>query len=145
MSLRSDPWRTASLQALTVAEEDGVERGEDRAGEHEPLPPPPLALGHRRPPPRVQLRLLILAPIKDRVPVPAAIGRRAGIRHRLAPLSQLPGGASSPRIGARFGDHRRPAARAPQIEWNPRKVGDVDVALFLLRFVSLPPFCLLLG
>lgn len=129
---------------LTVAEEDGVERGEDRAGVHEPLPSPPLALGCRRPPPplrprvRLRHRLRLLAPIKNRVLVPAAaIGRCAGGRHRLARRARLPGGVSSPRIGAGSGDHQWPAPRAPKIQANEARGRweDVDVVLvFLLRF-----------
>ena len=141
---RSDPRRTASLQALTVAEEDGVERGEDRAGVHEPLPPPPLALGHRRPSPRVQLQVLLPAPIKNRVPVPAAIGRRAGTRHRLAPCPQLPGGASSPRIGARFGVHQRPAPPSSPNPMEPEEGGRCRCGAVLAPFSFAPLFCLFL-
>jgi hypothetical protein len=79
-------WLAASQRKeLTVAEEDGVKRGEDGAGVHEPLGLPPLALGRRRLPlprrPSVQIRLV--APIKNRVLVPA-IGHGAGLRHRPA-------------------------------------------------------------
>jgi hypothetical protein len=125
------PFLTVSLdtrgarRGLTVAEEDGVEGGEDRAGVHEPLPSPPLALGRQRPPPplRPSVRLSLLAPIENRVLVPAAIGRCPGARHRRAPRSRLPGGVSSPRIGARSGDHQWPAPpRAPEIQWSAREV-----------------------
>jgi hypothetical protein len=62
-------------EELTVAEEDGIKRGEeDGAGVHDPLDLPPLTLGRRRLPlprwPGAQIRLV--APIKNCVLVPAA-------------------------------------------------------------------------
>lgn len=134
---------TTTLQALTVAEEDGVERGEYRAGEHEPLPPPPLTLWRRRPPSRVQLQLLLFAPMKNRVLVPTAVGRRAGVRHRLALCPpELPGANTSPGISARFGDHQQPAPRAKSNGARGRWETPMWSCSLLLRFA--PPFCLFL-